>query len=84
MTASFTGEEPVTLQVFWKRLDDDKFENKTSPSLQLNPDGKLHTYHLKLNGSPEYRGLVTGLAIEPTGSPRPGDELGIQSIGLNK
>ncbi len=63
---------------------DDNFESKKSLSLKLDPDGKLRTYHLELNSSPEYRGLVTGLAIEPAGSPRPGEELAMQSIELKK
>jgi len=82
VTAAYTGEEPVSLQVFWKRLDEDNFESKKSLSLQLKPDGKPHTYHLELKSSPEYRGLVTGLAIELADAPRPGEELAIQSIIL--
>lgn len=82
LTAAYTGKEPVSLQFFWKRLDDDKFENNKSLSLQLRPDGKFHTYHLELRRSPNYRGLVTGLGIEPADSSRPGEELAIQSIVL--
>ena len=84
LTAAFTAKEPVSLQVFWKRLDDDTFESNKSLSLELNPDGRVHTYRLALKGSLGYRGLVTGLAIVPANAPRPGAELAIQSIELTK
>ncbi len=82
LKVAYTGQEPLTARVFWKRLGDDKFENSKSLSLQLNPAGQFHTYHLELKSSAEYRGLATGLAIEPAVSPRPGEKLAIQSIVL--
>ena len=84
LTAAYAGKEPMSLQVFWKRLDGDKRENNRNLSLQLNADGQFHTYHLELRKSPEYRGLITGLAIEPADSPRPGEQLAIQSVILNR
>ncbi len=82
LTAGYTGKVPVSLKVFWKRLDEDSFESGKSLSLQLNPDGRLHTYHMELKGSPGYRGLITGLAIESDDSVRPGEELAIESVIL--
>lgn len=84
LTAAHAGREPLSLQVLWKRLDGDKRENSKLLSLELKPDGQFHTYHLELKNSPEYRGLITGLVLEPSGSPRPGEELGIRSIKLGK
>jgi len=46
----------------------------------FHPDGKFHSYHLNLAVSPEYRGLIIGLAIEPAGEPLQGDEIAIKSI----
>ena len=77
-----TGQAASAL-VFWKRLDDDKYDTKKSLALELNPDGIFHTYHLDLASSPEYRGLVTGLAIEPVAEPRPGEEMAIKSMVLS-
>ena len=82
LKAAFKGREPLTVRVFWKRLDDDSFESQKSLSLKLNPDGEFRTYHLDLRNSPGYRGLITGLALEPATSPKPGDEMAIQSIAL--
>ena len=82
LKAAYTGKEPVTLQIFWKRLDEDNFESRKSLSLKLDSDGGFHTYHLALNGSTEYRGLITGLAIEPAHQTSPGAEVAIQSIVL--
>jgi hypothetical protein len=72
--------EAVTARIFWKRLDDDKYDARKSLTLELESDGKFHTYQLDLGSSPEYRGLITGLAIEPTKETHSGEELSIKSI----
>jgi len=81
LTAACTGE-PLTARVFWKRLDDDKFDKQKSLDVTLNPDGNFHTYRLALGDSTGYRGLIMGLAIEPALQPKSGGELAIQSIVL--
>ena len=75
----YTGQA-TTARVFWKRLDDDQYEGKKSLALELNPDGQSHTYHLNLAISPEYRDLITGLALEPIAEPRPGETMALKSI----
>ena len=72
----------VALRLYWKRLDDDKFDAKKSAAVELRPDGKFHPYHLDLAALPEYRGLITELSIEPAPQPRPGDEIAFRSIIL--
>lgn len=74
--------EITTARIFWKRLDDDKYDARKSLALDLTPDGEFHKYRAKLASSPEYRDLLIGLAIEPAGKPRPGDEIAIKSIML--
>ena len=68
-------------------LDDaqchDRFDTSKSLTVELNPDGKIHTYHLDPASSPEYQGLLTGVAIEPVVQPRPGEEIAIRSIVLS-
>jgi hypothetical protein len=81
LEAACTGGT-LTVRIFWKRLDDDKYDTKKSLTLKLEPDGKFHTCHLDLGSSPEYRGLITGLAIEPANEPPPEAELSIHSIVL--
>jgi hypothetical protein len=66
-----------------KRLDDDKYDTKKSLTLEVNPDGRFHSYRLDLASSPEYRGLMIGLAMEPVAQPRPGEEMAIKSIVLS-
>lgn len=70
-------------RVFWKRLDDDQYDLKKSLLLELNPDGGFHPYRLELAASPEYRGLIIGLAIEPVAAPRPEEEIAIRSIVMS-
>jgi hypothetical protein len=77
-----TGQA-TAVRVYWKRLDDDKYDARKSLALEINPDGEFHTSSLDLGSSPDYRGLITGLAIEPVAPPRPGDELAIKSIVLS-
>jgi hypothetical protein len=73
----------TTARVFFKRLDDAPYDTNKSLALDLNPDGKFHAYHLNLSSSPEYRNLITGVAIEPIAQPRPGEEMAIKSIVLS-
>jgi hypothetical protein len=77
-----TGQA-TTARLFWKRLDDDKFDPRKSLPLDLNADGKFHTYHLEFASSPEYRGLIIGLALEPVAAARPDEEIAIKSIVMS-
>ena len=70
------------LSTAWKQLGDESYDDSRSIGLQLIPDGKLHTYRMRLQDSPKYRGLIMGLAIQPADMPGPGDEMAIQSIQL--
>lgn len=72
----------TTARVFWKRLDDDHFDTRKSLSLALNGDGQFRNCTLELKDAPTYRGLLTGLAIEPVAQPQPGGTIAIQSIEL--
>lgn len=78
---AYTGPGTI-LRVLWKRLGDESFDHQRSLSLPLNSDGKFHTYLLDLKSAPTYRGLLTGLAIDPVIQPQPGGTLAIQSIEL--
>jgi len=75
--------QATTARIFWQRLDDDKCDTGKSLALDLNPDGKVHKYHLDLASSREYRDLIIGLAIEPVTQPRPGEEMAIKSVILS-
>ena len=83
LVAAFSGTV-TSARFYWKRLDDDRFDTRKSLPVELNPDGKFHSYAINLASSPEYRGLIIGLAIEPLSAPRPGEEMAIQSIVLER
>jgi hypothetical protein len=82
LTMAHAGDA-LTLRVLWRRLDNDNFDLANSLTVKIEPDGKFHTCHLELASSPEYRGLITGLALEPVTQPKSGEELSIKSIGLS-
>jgi hypothetical protein len=75
--------EAATAHIFWKRLDDDKYDARKCLSLDITPDGELHKYRVNLASSPEYRDLLIGLAIEPITKPRPGEEMAVKSVVLS-
>jgi hypothetical protein len=75
--------QATTARIFWRRLDDDKYDTQKSVGLDLASDGKFHKYRLKLASSLEYRDLIIGLAIEPVTQPRPGEGMAIKSIILS-
>lgn len=70
------------LRVFWKRLGDEQWDKKKSMTLDLNPNGEFRPYRLKLSESPEYKGLITTIAIEPEAGFASGDQLAIKRIGI--
>ncbi len=70
-------------RIYWKRLDADSYDSLRSCVVHLNADGKFHSYRLNLASIAQYRDLITGLAIEPEGQPRPGGQWVIKSIVLS-
>jgi hypothetical protein len=83
LTAAYSGKA-TTARVYWKRLDEDRYDARKSLTVELKPDGAFHSYTIQLSGSPEYRGLITGLAIDPVAAPRPSEEIAIRSIALER
>lgn len=76
---AFTGKL-ATIRVLWQRRDAPHWDAHKSLKVDLTADGKFHVYHLELAASPEYRDLITGLALEFESPPHPGEELAIKSI----
>jgi len=70
------------LRLYWKRLDDDQFDVRKSVTIEVKENGVFQTHRLDLGASPEYRGLITGLALEPDLATRPGEQIAIRSIRL--
>ena len=69
--------------IFWKRSDTSGFSASKSLALNVLPDGKFHLYRVPLASSPEYKGAITGLRLDPDKG-RPGDILRIRYIGFRK
>lgn len=83
MELEFAYSGPAMIaRVFWKRWDADQYDAGRSLVFDLAPGGTVQTRRLNLAASPEYRGLITGLAIEPVPPPQPGGQLTIRSIVL--
>jgi hypothetical protein len=70
------------LRVFWKLLGDEQWDKRKSLTLDLNSNGEFSLYRLKLSDSPEYKGLITAIAIEPEAGFASGDQLLIKGIGI--
>ncbi len=82
LEVAYTGHD-TTARLYWKTLDDTQYDTKKSLTLDLIPDGEFHTYRLELATSPAYRGLIVGLALEPSAAPTPTDHMAIKSITLS-
>lgn len=80
--AFHTGSNRAT--VFWTRADAPDFSDVRSLSFDVIPDGKPHRYQVNLSASPEYRGAITGLRLDPEPAGRVGDWVRLQAISLQK
>ena len=81
---SFRGKAEATFRLRWKRLENDRFDDRKSVTFELKADGECHSCEIDLGASAEYRGLITGLMIEPVTPLPEGDELAIRSIVLGE
>lgn len=71
-------------RVFWSRADDPHFSGAKSVTFDVVPDGKFRRYVVDLSASPEYRGAITGLRLDPEPSGRAGDWVRLRSLSLQK
>lgn len=77
-----TTEKQVT--VFWTRQDEPAFSESKTATFEVVPDGQYRTYTFDLSRSPEYKGIITRLRIDPVGTGRPGEFVRIRSISLGR
>ncbi len=68
--------------VFWKRHDDPDFGRPKSVTFDVAPDGKYRVYEVDLASSPEWRGTITGLRLDPGPPGEPGDVVRIRTISF--
>jgi len=77
-----TGEHQA--QVFWTRYDSQGVSDEKSLRFNIIADGQYHVYTVDLSKSPEYRGDITRLRIDPVDSGHQGDTVRIKSIRMEK
>jgi hypothetical protein len=70
-------------QVFWK-TSDHPFSGDLSTSFAIEGDGNFRVYEVKLAGHPRYKGVITGLRIDPAGSAEKGASVRVKSVSLTK
>ncbi|MDB5291378.1 MAG: hypothetical protein JWL69_2619 [Phycisphaerales bacterium] len=71
-------------RVYWRRHDSPNFSADKSIPLELIADEKYRVYEVPLESSPEYRGSITGLRLDPVAAGGAGDFIHIKSISLRK
>ncbi len=82
LEVAYKGQKAAA-RVFWKRLDDEKWDTNKSLTMELYPDGQFHVYRLDLARSSGYRDLIVGLAIELASPPHSREEMAIRSVLLS-
>ena len=71
-------------RLFWRTYAEPAFTSQKSVSFELRPDGRYHTYEIELSGSPNYKGVITGLRFDPVSDGQKGDYIKIKSISWKK
>ncbi|MHB8636117.1 MAG: hypothetical protein ACYC96_06570 [Fimbriimonadaceae bacterium] len=81
ITAAFKCHSPDA-QVFWTRFGSPGFSEVNSVWFKTVPDGRMRTYLVDLGSSETYRGVITGLRLDPEPAGAPGDSVRVRSISL--
>ncbi len=71
-------------QLFWKTHAEQHFNGGKSKTFTVQTDGKYRTYEIDLAGLPEYKGVITGLRLDPVFSGSKGDGVKIKSISYQR
>ena len=56
-------------QIFWRIQDNANFSIANSFYLKTSNDGKWHEYTVNFSENPRWRGVITGLRIDPSNNP---------------
>ena len=81
ITAAFKCHS-ADAQVYWSRFNSPGFSEAKSIRFKTVPDGQMRTYTVDLGSSEEYRGMITGLRLDPESAGVPGDTVRLRSIGF--
>ena len=71
-------------KIFWCTLDEPKFAEKNSAYFDVNGDGVFREYRVRLGDSPNWRGTVIQLRIDPVPEGTPGASVRVRSVMLGK
>jgi hypothetical protein len=69
-------------QVFWSRFDAPGFSADRAADVSWKSDGQYHLYRVKLSESAGYRGIITGLRLDPVNGRDDTAVFRIRSIGF--
>jgi len=69
-------------RIYWRRLGEDRYELVNSVTMPLESGGRVREYRVELGKGASYRGLITGLAIDPVEQPQPGAKWSIEALEL--
>jgi len=81
VTAAFKTSTP-TAQVFWSKWGEKRMGRPFD--FKVVTDGQFHTYAVKLSESADYRGVITGLRLDPESVGAKGDWVKVKAIGFSK
>ena len=73
-----------TVTVFWSTADQPGFAAARAATFEVVPDGQRRRYEVRLADSPEYRGMITGLRIDPVAQGQEGDVVRLRSVGFKR
>jgi hypothetical protein len=83
MALRIAYQGPATqARILWKTLNHDSLDPQRSVTFDLLPHEETRTYRIDLAASPAYRGLITGVALEPMAHPQPEGRITLESIVL--
>ncbi len=83
LEAAFQTREK-TGQIFWSTLEHPGLSEERSVSFPIQGDGQMRLYTVKLADSVRYRGVITGVRIDPVPQGHRGDWVRIRQISFSK
>jgi hypothetical protein len=69
-------------RLLWRCLGDDQWSDARSVGFDLPTDGLVRNQRIDLGAIATYRGLITGLALEPAAGPAPDASFTLRSVQL--
>jgi hypothetical protein len=71
-----------SLRVFWSRTDVPGFAESRVLNFKVIGDGMMHDYSFELSKNPEYKGIITGIRLDPETAGLPGSYVKVKRVGF--